>query len=120
MFARNVNKASVPITPALRAEIRELRSARHQNVVSFIGACVDGPHTCVVNEFAAKGSLDDILANVDINLDWEFRYSILKDVSSGMAYLHNSPIGVHGRLKSSNCVVDSRWTVKVGKGGRVL
>lgn len=31
----------------------------------------------------------------------------------GMAFLHNSIIGHHGSLKSSNCVVDSRFVLKI-------
>ena len=31
-----------------------------------------------------------------------------------MLYLHNNtPIGVHGNLKSTNCVIDSRWVCKI-------
>ena len=30
-----------------------------------------------------------------------------------MVYLHDSAIGSHGRLKSTNVVVDSRWTCKI-------
>jgi serine/threonine protein kinase len=30
-----------------------------------------------------------------------------------MQHLHNSPIGSHGNLKSSNCVVDSRFICKI-------
>ena len=30
-----------------------------------------------------------------------------------MAYLHNSDIKSHGRLKSSNCVVDNRFVLKI-------
>ena len=30
-----------------------------------------------------------------------------------MIYLHDSPINCHGHLKSSNCVVDSRWVLKI-------
>ena len=31
----------------------------------------------------------------------------------GMCYIHDSVIRSHGRLKSSNCVVDSRWVLKI-------
>ena len=31
----------------------------------------------------------------------------------GMSYLHASNIQVHGRLKSTNCVVDNRMVVKI-------
>ena len=30
-----------------------------------------------------------------------------------MAYIHSSPVGVHGRLKSTNVVVDSNWCCKL-------
>jgi serine/threonine protein kinase len=30
-----------------------------------------------------------------------------------MAYLHSSDIKSHGKLKSSNCVVDSRFVLKI-------
>lgn len=33
--------------------------------------------------------------------------------SQGMLYLHNSVIVFHGNLKSSNCVVDSRFVLKI-------
>lgn len=31
----------------------------------------------------------------------------------GMAYIHNSKLNTHGGLKSSNCLVDNRWMLKV-------
>ena len=30
-----------------------------------------------------------------------------------MRYLANSPIRCHGNLKSRNCIVDSRWVLKI-------
>ncbi|ESN91552.1 hypothetical protein HELRODRAFT_108365 [Helobdella robusta] len=39
--------------------------------------------------------------------------SLLIDVAKGMDYLHNSDIGSHGHLRSSKCVVDSRWHCKI-------
>ena len=34
-----------------------------------------------------------------------------------MAYLHTSPIEYHGNLKSSNVLLDSRWTCKISDFG---
>lgn len=34
-----------------------------------------------------------------------------------MRYLHQSPLGSHGRLTSTNCLVDDTWTCKVADFG---
>lgn len=34
-----------------------------------------------------------------------------------MAYLHSTDIRSHGSLKSSNCLIDSRWTLKIADYG---
>ena len=38
-------------------------------------------------------------------------------IFQGMNYLHRSSLESHGRLKSSNCMVDNRWVCKVGDFG---
>ncbi|OXB51320.1 UNVERIFIED_CONTAM: hypothetical protein H355_006464, partial [Colinus virginianus] len=55
----------------------------------------------------------DILENESITLDWMFRYSLTLDIVKGMQFLHNGVIMSHGNLKSSNCVVDSRFVLKI-------
>lgn len=35
------------------------------------------------------------------------------DFFQGMSYLHSTEIKSHGNLKSSNCVVDGRWVLKI-------
>ncbi|GFY60706.1 atrial natriuretic peptide receptor 1 [Trichonephila inaurata madagascariensis] len=59
----------------------------------------------------------DILENEEIKLDWMFRFSLMHDVVKGMAYLHSSEIRSHGNLKSTNCVVDSRFVLKIADFG---
>ena len=42
-----------------------------------------------------------------------FLYIVPFILFQGMAYLHSSEIRSHGNLKSSNCVVDSRFVLKI-------
>ena len=41
----------------------------------------------------------------------DFRYSLISDIVKGLSFIHSSELQCHGNLKSSNCVVDGRWTV---------
>lgn len=42
-----------------------------------------------------------------------FISSLTCDLLNGLAFLHYSDVRFHGNLKSSNCVVDGRWTLKL-------
>ena len=57
--------------------------------------------------------LKDIIRKQDIKLDWNFKWSMLNDLCRGMRYLQHSTVKYHGNLKSRNCVVDSRWVLKL-------
>lgn len=38
---------------------------------------------------------------------------MLTDIVEGMLFLHGSLLDYHGHLKSTNCVVDGRFMVKI-------
>ncbi|BES97780.1 Guanylate cyclase [Nesidiocoris tenuis] len=98
-------------------EMRLLRDIRHDNVNSFIGAVVEPMRILVVTDYCSKGSLYDIIENEDIKLDKMFIASLVHDLLKGMIYLHGCLLGVHGNLKSSNCVVTSRWVLQISDFG---
>lgn len=75
--------------------------------------CLCELRPALVWEHCWRGSLEDVLRADDIKLDWTFRLSLLTDLVKGMRYLHASPLRVHGRLSSRNCVVDSRWVLRL-------
>ncbi|XP_043934919.1 atrial natriuretic peptide receptor 2 [Protopterus annectens] len=110
---KHVNKKRIELTRQVLFELKHMRDVQFNHLTRFIGACIDPPNICIVTEYCPRGSLQDVLENDSINLDWMFRYSLINDIIKGMAFLHNSMIGSHGNLKSSNCVVDSRFVLKI-------
>lgn len=110
---RKIRKKNVELTRNIRKELKVIRDLRHDNINPFIGACMDAPTILVVTSYCGKGSLLDLLENDDIQLDDMIRASLVFDIIRGMIYLHDSEIKSHGKLKSSNCLVDNRWVVKI-------
>lgn len=107
------NKKKLELTRNLQMELKHMRDITHDHLTRFEGACVDPPRIGILTEFCPKGSLRDILLNEEIQLAWMFKYSLMNDVVKGMSFLHGSAIHSHGNLKSTNCVVDSRFVLKI-------
>ncbi|KAJ1526714.1 hypothetical protein ONE63_008294 [Megalurothrips usitatus] len=108
-----VHKRSLDLTRSIRKELKQIREVRHENLIPFIGACVDQGALCILTAYCARGSLEDVLANDDLHLDNMFVSSLVADILKGMIYLHDSDIVSHGNLRSSNCLVDSRWVLQI-------
>ena len=72
------------ISREVMKEMKLMRELRHDNVNSFIGACVDMTpdlHSItLITEYCAKGALNDILENMDIKLDPMFISSLIHDL----------------------------------------
>uniref|UniRef100_A0A671LJ13 Guanylate cyclase n=1 Tax=Sinocyclocheilus anshuiensis TaxID=1608454 RepID=A0A671LJ13_9TELE len=108
-----INRKRIELTRKVLFELKHMRDVQNDHLTRFIGACMDPPNICIVTEYCPRGSLQDILENESITLDWMFKYSLVSDIVKGMAFLHNSVIVSHGNLKSSNCVVDNRFVLKI-------
>ncbi|XP_060112056.1 retinal guanylyl cyclase 1 [Heteronotia binoei] len=104
------------IRPATKTVFCKLRDLRHENVNLFLGFFHDCGIFAIVSEHCSRGSLEDLIYNEDMKLDWMFKSSLLLDLIKGMKYLHHREV-VHGRLKSRNCVVDGRFVLKVTDHG---
>ncbi|XP_041649499.1 atrial natriuretic peptide receptor 1-like [Cheilinus undulatus] len=113
MAIKYVSKKRIELNRKVLFELKHMRDVQNEHLTRFIGACIDPPNTCIITEYCPRGSLQDILENDSITLDWMFKYSLINDIVKGMVFLHNSVIVSHGKLKSSNCVVDNRFVLKI-------
>uniref|UniRef100_A0A8P4GJU9 Guanylate cyclase n=1 Tax=Dicentrarchus labrax TaxID=13489 RepID=A0A8P4GJU9_DICLA len=89
-----------------------LREMRHENLNLYLGLFLDSGIFALVVEHCPRGSLADLLADSNVRLDWMFKSSLLMDLIKGMKYLHLRGLS-HGRLKSTNCLVDGRFVLKI-------
>ncbi|XP_041840435.1 retinal guanylyl cyclase 2 [Melanotaenia boesemani] len=100
------------INPKTSDVFELMKDMRHENVNPFLGFFHDCGVFAIVTEFCSRGSLEDLLLNEDVKLDWMFKSSLLLDLIKGMKYLHHRGVS-HTRLKSRNCVVDGRFVLKL-------
>uniref|UniRef100_A0A672ZGN8 Guanylate cyclase n=1 Tax=Sphaeramia orbicularis TaxID=375764 RepID=A0A672ZGN8_9TELE len=101
-----------------RIELNTLLRIDYYNLTKFYGTVKFEYGVFGVFELCQRGSLRYILNDRisypdETFMDMEFKISVMYDIAKGMSYLHSSNIGVHGRLKSTNCVVDNRMVVKI-------
>lgn len=60
------------------------------------------------------------MENQQIELEQTFKHHLIHDILKGMLFIHSSEIKCHGNLTSANCVVDSRFTLKITDFGLPL
>ncbi|XP_058821835.1 atrial natriuretic peptide receptor 1 isoform X1 [Topomyia yanbarensis] len=111
---KKINIHNLNLNRSLMLEFKRMKDLQHDHLVRFYGACLEpNPEPFILTEYCPKGSLQDILENETIKLDWMFKLSLMHDIVKGMAFLHSTELHSHGSLKSSNCVVDSRFVLKI-------
>ncbi|CAG2104529.1 unnamed protein product [Medioppia subpectinata] len=107
------NRKSFDISRDIKKEMKLMKELNHDNINQFIGANIEPHSVLIVTEYCDKGSLYDILENDNFKIPETFQTSFVFELISGMIFLHESDIKFHGNLKSSNCVVTSRWVLQI-------
>lgn len=100
-------------------EVKTISQLRHRNLVQLIGWCHDRGEFLLVYEFMPNGSLDSHLFGKKSPLPWNIRHKIALGLASGLLYLHEEwqQCVVHRDIKSSNVMLDSSFSVKLGDFG---
>ncbi|CAI5441044.1 unnamed protein product [Caenorhabditis angaria] len=114
---KRIYRSDIELTRNVRLEIASLQESVNSNTIAFLGMVIQSPDVFIVYELAQRGSLKDILDNEELPLDDIFMKQMTKDIVAGLEYLHSSPVGCHGRLKSTNCLIDTRWMVRLSSFG---
>lgn len=78
-------------TKALEALLL-IHGLRHENLNPVIGCLTEPSRPSMVWEWCSRGSLEDVLVQDEIKLDWSFRLSLLTDlvrVSTSDHFIYN-------------------------------
>ncbi|KAA3681510.1 uncharacterized protein DEA37_0010739, partial [Paragonimus westermani] len=97
----------------VKKSFKLLRDISHKNLCAFIGSCVDVDKVSVLWDYASRGSLRDVIQSAQPRLKPMFVTSLTFDLIRGLAFLHDSDLRYHGNLKPTNCVINSRWVLKL-------
>ncbi|KAK9283086.1 hypothetical protein L1049_011316 [Liquidambar formosana] len=101
------------------AEVATLGKLRHRHLVHLQGWCKRKDDLLLVYDYMSNGSLDTFLFEVKKSLDWGQRFRILKEISSGLLYLHEEweQVVVHRDVKANNVLLDANMTARLGDFG---
>jgi len=96
--------------------MREINAIRSQcsNVCAIIGYSIMAPNVSVITiikDMQFRGSLEDLFGNDDSKLPLNpNKFGRIKRLLAGLKFISDSYMKCHGRLKTSNCLVDNRRT----------
>ncbi|XP_030957672.1 MDIS1-interacting receptor like kinase 2-like [Quercus lobata] len=116
-----LSEDSVANLKSFTSEIHSLTEIRHRNIVKLHGFCSHPRHLLLVYQFLEGGSLEKILNNDELALefDWLKRLNVVKGVASALSYMHHdcsSPI-IHRDISSKNVLLDSEYESHVSDFG---
>ncbi|XP_059647097.1 L-type lectin-domain containing receptor kinase V.9-like [Cornus florida] len=102
------------------AEIATIGRVRHPNLVRLLGYCRRKCELYLIYDLMTNTSLDKFIFNeTNAMLKWNQRFKIIKDIASGLAYLHEEwvEVIVHRDIKASNVLLDDELNGKLGEFG---
>lgn len=82
---------------------QQMRELRHENITAFLGFFVAPGVSALVLEYCARGSLEDLLRNEALRLDWTFKASLLLDLIRVRTFSRPGAVGGKGWKGDKRC-----------------
>ncbi|GAB2296084.1 hypothetical protein Dimus_037418 [Dionaea muscipula] len=118
MAAVKVYKSSERLNQVFKTELDISRQMNHPSIVKLLGYCDHTEEGVLVFEYICNGTLQEKLHgknHKETALPWESRMAIAFQLAQALEYIHErcSVQIVHGDVKSSNLLLDSRLNCKL-------
>lgn len=86
----------------------------HRNIIKLLGYCLDADCPAFVYDYAAKGSLSDVLDGHE-HFPLDLRVKIAVKIAEALEYLHSSATGIirHGYVVPSKILLDDNFMPKL-------
>ena len=59
---------------------QQMKELTHENLNPFLGVCFNGSKIYILSAYCQRGSLQDILNQDEVKLDWMFKGSLIQDL----------------------------------------
>jgi len=93
------------------ADVRTLTHIRHENIVLYMGACVEPPKFAIITQPIKGESLYTHVIEGK-RLSYSIKLSIIRQIADAFSYLHAKNI-IHGRLSAHNIFLESKVKVSL-------
>jgi len=94
------------------SDIRSLTHIRHENIVLYMGACVEPPKFAIITSPIKADSLYNHTVLRGCRLSSNMKLSILRQTANAFSYLHAKGI-THGRLSAHNIFLETKVKVSL-------
>ena len=118
MFASEQDSGGWDITEMYLKECRVMATYQHPNIAQFIGLCLHpSSHLPILVMEQLRGHLHHLLENCP-NIPHVLKLSMLKDIASGLSYLH--PQVIHRDMTAKNVLLTPFFVAKISDFGSCL
>ncbi|XP_055346568.1 receptor-type guanylate cyclase gcy-22-like [Paramacrobiotus metropolitanus] len=100
-----------------RQTLDSMRNLQHPNIARFYGVSLDGASVSLLYEYGSRGNLRMLLDDGSFPLDSDLQMALIREMASGLKYIHSSPLSFHGALSSLTVMADNRFGIKLSDYG---